>query len=595
MAKKETGDFVPVEIKINLLTNIPDSDEYVRDVLSFSKLYTKDLKIVKRIRSNAYPLFTYQVRYSEYKLALLNYAEIVTVFFDPDEFFETFAGGETLEYNAPNNGTEKEMYYKTRTDNINNNVMLMLKYLLPTGYPAVNNLYSSYDLFNGADSMASLFFNPFSTRERVFLQLSSGIFTIRKIVWLNDFLNHPEYKKVLKNQNPDVSQIKTRPTSNNQLITKLQSEELKKDPATFLEDIKKCYNMKGCSPENTNNLYVGMFINDEAPNPNQKTAVTPYEIFINIELIMGEMKTGEDGTIKCAFFSDHLGEMLLKLYKKGKSKRKNKKSPYELEHEPLYNISLKISSKKGDISISKGKEGKDDVKAKLSREEDEKYNAIDSASKFNYDKVMGDILNRIRDGTAKVPTATKSLINTYGINKKNLYFFLQLQFFELLSYMNTEKSELENDPKSIDLLSKQWFELINKQKELNIPRNTQYRDPAETAKQRATITVLLTVAQILFMSIKPEKRTINGTVYDVISEYINAKIEANKALKEKSEEETKAKIAKEKIDADTKAKAETKAKEEAEAKAKADAAIPTVGGRSRKIKNKRRGKYTRKL
>jgi hypothetical protein len=112
--------------------------------------------------------------------------------------------------------------------------------------------------------------------------------------------------------------------------------------------------------------------------------------------------------------------MLLKLYKKVKSKRKNKKSPYELEHDPLYNIPLGKSSKKGDISISKGKEGKDDVKAKLSREEDEKYNAIDSASKFNYDKVMGDILNRIRDGTAKVPTATKSLINTYGINKKNL-------------------------------------------------------------------------------------------------------------------------------------------------------------------------------
>jgi membrane protein involved in colicin uptake len=225
---------------------------------------------------------------------------------------------------------------------------------------------------------------------------------------------------------------------------------------------------------------------------------------------------------------------------------------------------------------------------------------------------MGDILNRIRDGTAKVPTATKSLINTYGINKKNLYFFLQLQFFELLSYMNTEKSELESDPKSVDVLAKQWSELSAKQKELNNPRNTQYRDPSEIAKQRATVTVLLSIVQDLFMNIKEDKRLKTTTILD----YLTAKSEANKAAKEKLEEDTKAKLAKEKLDAETKAKteadakakleAETKAKAEADAKAKleaetkakaeADAVNQTVGGRSRKIKkNKRRGKYTRKL
>jgi hypothetical protein len=394
-------EIIPKELKITLYTNIPTDIDYEKDVLTFGSLSSEELKEVK-IKPTAYPYFTYQVKYDESIIRSLSYADVVKTFFDKEEFMNKF--GYSNEIIQISDTSER------RTDNINNNIMLTLQYLLPTKWPVINNHFNSYDLFKGKDSMNTLFFNPFSSKY-VYLKLSSGTYTMKKIVWLNDFLNHPDYKKGLED-----AEIKVIGKSSNEELQKIMdmNDNVKdNDKGEKIKKIKGCY-LTNCDSETNKCIYTGIQIDTD-----------PYEIVVDVELFENEIKDGEESKIKCSYYSDHLGEELLRLVKK--SKRRPNKKEYKglIVKMPLFSTTNMTSRKRGDID----KEELDEEKREKRKREDQEYNDIERDIRKNYE----DIVNIFFENMNK--SALKNRIKKFDINKKNFYTFLEENIESLLRFV----------------------------------------------------------------------------------------------------------------------------------------------------------------
>lgn len=401
-------DFKPVELKVNLYTNVPSGIDFENYILTFSSLASEDLKDLK-IKPTAYPFFSYQIKYPETTLVSLLYEDVVKTFFDKDEFMYKF--GNTGDVLPIDETTEDDSvaYYAKRTANINNNVMLMLRYLLPTKWPVVNNHFNSYDLFIGKDPMHTLFFNPFSTSKYVYLKLSSGTYTMKKIVWLNDLLNHPEYKKAFE-ENVTEIKIKNGKSSNN-----LLNDELEKT-VQELEKIKKCY-LSSCKKEK-DMAYVGMQIETD-----------PYEIVVDVELFENELKSGEEDKIKCAYYGDYLGEELTRLIRQGKKRVKPPKGL--IVKMPLFSTTTMTSRKQGDID----KDEVDKDKKEKRKKEDMEYNDVERDIRKNYEDVIINFFKSVNNG------ALKTRIKKNDINMKNFYTFLDENLSELFRYVILPKNE----------------------------------------------------------------------------------------------------------------------------------------------------------
>ena len=148
----------PKQLKVTLYTNIPVGTDYEKDTLTFGSLLSPELKDV-RIPTTQYPFFTFQIKYDESVLGFYTYDEVVRTFFKKDLFLSRLCNSSDI-IGINKNETNVDVL-KKRRDNIDNNIMLMLKYLLPTKWPVINNHFNSYDLFKLKDPMTTLFFNPF--------------------------------------------------------------------------------------------------------------------------------------------------------------------------------------------------------------------------------------------------------------------------------------------------------------------------------------------------------------------------------------------------------------------------------------------------
>lgn len=95
------------------------------------------------------------------------------------------------------------------------NIMFCIKTIFPTKYYTINNIHQSIQLKypSGAVPYRSHYwFNPFNTKN-AYLKIGATEYTVAKVTWLNDVLNHPEYKElldvtsnVLGNYNRDIKQ-----------------------------------------------------------------------------------------------------------------------------------------------------------------------------------------------------------------------------------------------------------------------------------------------------------------------------------------------------------------------------------------------------
>jgi len=133
-----------------------------------------------------YPYFTNEIQYPKEKLILLEYHEILKFFFDKEEFQTLLQ--ELLPTNTVTNGINHE--------NNEYNVMTMIELLFPTVAPYKNNFNTSINEYVNHISYSTGTMLP--SNNYTFIRYNYKIYTITKITWLNDILNHPLYRLLIK-------------------------------------------------------------------------------------------------------------------------------------------------------------------------------------------------------------------------------------------------------------------------------------------------------------------------------------------------------------------------------------------------------------
>jgi hypothetical protein len=207
------------QLKIVIKTAIPGKD---RIELKSDILYVPDTKGVSS-ELNAYPYIVANQVFN--KTALQNdlyaygYSIIVNFFFNKKTFIQylsTYAFPDNTTP-VPANGDPneikrlKEANKEKQKDNLLKNVSTMLELLFPMSYPASLNISDSFSLYirqnidfdlNSAFSKVSKNFlkkigavtESVQSKDFSYLKLDGTIYTITKVTWLNDVLNHPIYR-----------------------------------------------------------------------------------------------------------------------------------------------------------------------------------------------------------------------------------------------------------------------------------------------------------------------------------------------------------------------------------------------------------------
>jgi prefoldin subunit 5 len=133
-----------------------------------------------------YPYFTNEVRYPKEKLALMEYHELVKFFFDKEEFQTVLKG--LLPAKTTTSGTNHA--------NNEYNIMTTIELLFPTVDPYKNNINTSINEYINQISYSTGTLLP--TKHHTFIRHNYRIYTTTKIIWINDILNHPLYKLLIK-------------------------------------------------------------------------------------------------------------------------------------------------------------------------------------------------------------------------------------------------------------------------------------------------------------------------------------------------------------------------------------------------------------
>jgi len=192
-------------LQITINTNIPG-----KSVITFNSdlLHHPDYKKVGV--TSRYPYITNSVYLPMTKLKALEHDKLVEFFFDENNFITTLS---SLSDNLS----------QTKSDDANKilktNVMSMLELLFSTKYFVVNNVHLSMDLLLKTNPNKSIFYNPSKTNFS-YLKIDNKPYTVTKVVWLNDIVNHPRYRDLLTEIHNVVVSIKDDARNELKLIEK---------------------------------------------------------------------------------------------------------------------------------------------------------------------------------------------------------------------------------------------------------------------------------------------------------------------------------------------------------------------------------------
>jgi hypothetical protein len=188
------------QIKIVIKTAIPGKEPFELKS-SMIHIIDPDEKLNKL---NDYPFITATHQFNKpalQKYLYVNgYTEIVKFFFSKKEFGKFF---NLYTIANPNPAYNPEILIK--------NVKIMLELLFPMSFPATLNVTDSFELYirqnidldlNAAFSNVSKnFFKRFTAaiqsmkvNDYSYLKLDGNVYTVTKVIWLNDLLNHPVYR-----------------------------------------------------------------------------------------------------------------------------------------------------------------------------------------------------------------------------------------------------------------------------------------------------------------------------------------------------------------------------------------------------------------
>jgi len=195
---------------------------------------------------NKYPFFTYDVEYPTIILKKYTYDEKLEFFFNKDTFKRVLTQELLKQNKIPTIETEimdeeLEKKVSSKTDIINRNILTMLSLLFPTKYPQNNNTGNSYDIvldkYSNFMNLSGFFNSDFTYFK--FPEIKNKIFTVSKTIWINDFLNHPEYKVLLNNYVQNMNTAIYKKKQNNSLLIKYKNLEMNAENPNKKREIKR--------------------------------------------------------------------------------------------------------------------------------------------------------------------------------------------------------------------------------------------------------------------------------------------------------------------------------------------------------------------
>ncbi len=205
------------ELKINLLTNIPEKQkiEYTKDLL-----YHPDIEVKTSI--NKYPYLVSNIELTKDYFDGYEYDKLIEVFFNRNVLLRTvkkmFGGNNSNAYKEEIRADPREIMLIEKK-----NVYLIMKLLFPTKMNSVKNYHASYDyVIPGKTTLdVGFYYNPLKTNFSYIKE--EEVYTVTKVTWLNDIMNHPSYKELI---NKTMTFLKAR---KQQIIEKDDATQSEKD------------------------------------------------------------------------------------------------------------------------------------------------------------------------------------------------------------------------------------------------------------------------------------------------------------------------------------------------------------------------------
>ena len=349
---------------IKLMMDISDPDKQGTPIpFTKSMLHDPTLKDINMSRFSEYPYITGNVKYDDGYLKRQPYNRRVQFFFDKSKFkkwLNEYHNGYAVE--------EIDENIDTINDNLKNNVDIMMKLLFPTVYPVVENYQNSFDtkIMRESSSMFNVTAKgaiPFGLSGLVpslsvfysYLKIDGKVYTITKIIWLNDMINHPVYKDLLnkykdfkkwlkKTKSKNAKDIKERKTKIFSAIVKQQGKPLIETNPKLVKIIRNLLAVmdlkEGTYDKNISTLNLTTIFNANNDNKSQRFILGKKLILAICELYLINLDDANELVKRIEFGNEDENDIITKirqlydLYKKQNVDRYNSRIlsiPTELE------------------------------------------------------------------------------------------------------------------------------------------------------------------------------------------------------------------------------------------------------------------------
>lgn len=376
-----TASYNIQELKIFIRSNILKNNDSEYDNFEFTKdnLYLQDQKKFNK-PLNTYPYYTNDIGYPRDKLLSLSMRKRIEFFFNLDQYmlFITTYG-------------EKN---KEKNERTNNNINIMLELLFPTQFPIHNDIKDSHSYYVSgnrgiSNQMLSMITNPFENKYS-YITHNGKIYTTRRVIWVNDMLNHSIYKKlidlyatrltqgqgssrnkmsltndinniirsIVKDSNTSISYISLNTQFQNRINTlQKDSDLLKNIYNTFIN--KNIQEDEDDKQEQPSNMETSVLLQ-------QTSSKSYYYIELSIDYFQGEINSGNKHKFICNFTSNHLGNLFEKIVQSKEIDKYKQKWNVDLDKSPLYQSDVPIVTKRSNMKLEDSKRDvKDDSQGQI--------------------------------------------------------------------------------------------------------------------------------------------------------------------------------------------------------------------------------------
>ena len=379
------------ELKIFIRSNILKNNDSEYDNFEFTKdnLYLQDQKKFNKTL-NTYPYFTRDIGYPRDKLLSLSMRKRIEFFFNLDQYmlFITTYG-------------EKN---KDKIEAANDNINIMLELLFPTQFPIHNDIKDSHSYYitgnrGISNQMLSMITNPFENKYS-YITHNGKIYTTRRVIWVNDMLNHSIYKKLIdlyairltQGQGSNRNKVSLTNDINNIIRSIVEGSNTSISYSSLNQNFQARINaLNGKESKLLGNIHTkfikkniqGEEDEDEEDEDEEDTEVIKnmetsvlqqqtssksyYYIELSIDYFQGEINSGNKHKFICNFTSNHLGNLFEKIVQSKEIDKYKQKWNVDLDKEPLYQSDVPIVTKRSNnmkLEDSK-KDMKDDSQGQI--------------------------------------------------------------------------------------------------------------------------------------------------------------------------------------------------------------------------------------